>query len=150
LDIVKLNALGNRARGIAPADLEKYAIFGVPVYSPCEGTVVRAEDGHPDLAPPERDREHLAGNHVVIRTGDVKVLLAHLEKGSVAVKTGDEVVPGQEIGRVGNSGNTSQPHLHIHAERGGSPDSILDGQGVPMRFGDRFLVRNSLFTGTSR
>jgi murein DD-endopeptidase MepM/ murein hydrolase activator NlpD len=46
------------------------------------------------------------------------------------------VKEGQRIGRVGNSGNTSEPHLHIHAER--------DGAGVPLRFDGRFPVRNDL------
>ncbi|MGI9182408.1 MAG: hypothetical protein ACR2H9_18165 [Longimicrobiaceae bacterium] len=48
------------------------------------------------------------------------------------------------LGRVGNSGNTTQPHLHIHGERGGTATSILDGEGVPIRFDGHFLVRNSL------
>ncbi|TMZ49982.1 M23 family metallopeptidase, partial [Klebsiella pneumoniae] len=49
---------------------------------------------------------------------------------------GDVVREGQLLGTVGNSGNTSEPHLHIHAEK--------DGEGVPIRFGGRFLVRNNL------
>ncbi len=43
--------------------------------------------------------------------------------------------------------NTSQPHLHLHVERGGDPGKILTGEGVPFKLGGRFLVRNSLFTG---
>jgi murein DD-endopeptidase MepM/ murein hydrolase activator NlpD len=54
---------------------------------------------------------------------------------------------GDMLGQVGNSGNTSQPHLHLHAERGGAADQILTGEGVPIEFEGRFLVRNSLFTG---
>ncbi len=53
---------------------------------------------------------------------------------------------GDVLGRVGNSGDTSQPHLHLHAERGGEPGEILNGEGVPMEIAGRFLVRNSLFT----
>jgi murein DD-endopeptidase MepM/ murein hydrolase activator NlpD len=78
----------------------------------------------------------------------VNVLLAHLMEGSIKVGEEDEVVEGQIIGQVGNSGNTSQPHLHIHAERGRDEDKqILEGNGVPITFGGRYLVRNSLFTG---
>ena len=55
---------------------------------------------------------------------------------SVVVAQGDKVTTGQILGKVGNSGNTSEPHLHIHAEK--------DGKGVPITFNDRFLVRNSL------
>ncbi|WP_425492702.1 M23 family metallopeptidase [Lysinibacillus agricola] len=49
---------------------------------------------------------------------------------------GEKVKEGQILGKVGNSGNTSDPHLHIHAEK--------DGKGVAITFNDRFLVRNSL------
>lgn len=55
---------------------------------------------------------------------------------SVAVDSGHAVAGGAPIGRVGNSGNTTEPHLHIHATRG--------GHGVPVTFDGRFLVRNSL------
>jgi murein DD-endopeptidase MepM/ murein hydrolase activator NlpD len=70
--------------------------------------------------------------------------MAHLMQGSVLVKIGDRVTAGQTLARVGNSGNTSEPHLHIHAKHGGRPESMLDGEGVPIRFGGRWLIRNSL------
>ena len=54
---------------------------------------------------------------------------------------------GDVLGQVGNSGNTSQPHLHLHAERGGEPGRSLMAKGVPVKLGGRFLVRNSLFSG---
>lgn len=73
----------------------------------------------------------------------VDVLLAHMMNGSVAVKVGQNVEVGQFLGRVGNSGNSSEPHLHIHAVKAGS-GSVLDGEGVSVRFDGRFLVRNSL------
>lgn len=59
-----------------------------------------------------------------------------MQKGSIVVKEGDEIKTGQALGKVGNSGNTSEPHLHIHAEK--------DGLGVPITFNNRFLVRNSV------
>lgn len=148
IDIVQLNAFGNRARGLNPEQLERYTIFGDRVYSPCTGTILKSVDAYPDLPPPQRDEEHLAGNHVVIACRGVEVVLAHLKEGSVTVQEEEEVVEGQVIGQVGNSGNTSQPHLHIHAEReGASRGQILEGEAVPIRFAGRFLVRNSLFTG---
>jgi murein DD-endopeptidase MepM/ murein hydrolase activator NlpD len=84
------------------------------------------------------------GNYVVVRCQDVTVLLAHLMKGSVEVEPGREVKKGQPLGRVGNSGNTTEPHLHIHAARLGPRESILSGEGLPIRFEGRFLVRNDL------
>ncbi len=150
LDIVGLNPAGLHAWGVAPAEPGRYAIFGRAVHSPCAGTVVEARDGLADQHPPTTDRVNLAGNHVVIRCQDtepaVDVLLAHLSTGSVAVQPDADVAVGDLIGRVGNTGNTSEPHLHVHAVRTDS-GTALDGDGVPIRFGGRFLVRNDLVFG---
>jgi murein DD-endopeptidase MepM/ murein hydrolase activator NlpD len=62
-----------------------------------------------------------------------------------AVATGARVREGDVLGQVGNSGNSSQPHPHLHAERGGVPDAILTGQGASVRRNGRFLVRNGIF-----
>ena len=56
---------------------------------------------------------------------------------------GDSVAAGQALGRVGNSGNSSEPHLHIHAVRAGT-GSALDGEAVALTFGGRFPVRGSI------
>jgi len=147
LDILRLNSFGNRARGINPGDLTKYTIFGDKVYSPCNGIISQHVDGHADQNPPERDAQNLAGNYLVISCKGVEVLLAHLKQGSLLVSKGEVVKEGQPIAQVGNSGFSTQPHLHIHAEREPEfDDEILDGEAVPIRFKGRFLVRNSLFT----
>lgn len=144
-DIVKLNCWGTRARGIYPRQLEAYYIFGDIVSSPCDGLMVKALDGHVDLVPSEMDCSHVAGNHVIIMHEDRKILLAHLQQGSVLVEAGEQVREGQPIGKVGNSGNTSEPHLHIHAEQGGSSDRFGDGVGIPIIFKEKgFLKRNDL------
>ena len=151
VDIVALNAAGLHARGLMPTDLDRYAVFGRDVHSPCTGTVVETRDGLADLVPPATDRENPAGNHVVLRctgtTPTVDVLLAHLQRGSVAVEPGAPVSAGRLLGRVGNTGNTSEPHLHVHAVLTGS-GGVLDGEGVPVSFDGRFLVRNSLVFGS--
>lgn len=146
LDIVQLNGFGMRAAGVYPRCLQKYTILGDVVLSPCAGTVTSIVNDLPDQSLEVMDRANVAGNHIVIRPddSDVYVGLAHLMLGSVLVKAGDRVTAGQALARVGNSGNTSEPHLHIHAKRGGRPESMLDGEGVPMRFGGRWLIRNSL------
>ena len=87
---------------------------------------------------------NIAGNYVLIECQNTEILLAHMKEGSVLVAEGDTAEEGQEIGAVGNSGNSTQPHLHIHAERGGTSGRILDGHGVPMTFDGRFLIRNDL------
>lgn len=136
LDVTKLNAVGMRARGLFPAQLERYAIFGTEVVSPCDGMIASAVDGLQDLTPPVMEPKSPAGNHVIVRCGGVDVTLAHFQKGSVAVRPGEAVARLQTIGKVGNSGNTSEPHLHIHAERG--------GKGVPVIFDGNWLVRNEV------
>jgi hypothetical protein len=146
LDIVRLNGFGCRASGIYPRNLEAYRIFDDVVYSPCAGRVTAVVNDLPDLRPGEMDREHLAGNCIVIQLDDASAFtgLAHLRQGSIVVNVGDHVAPGQVLARVGNSGNTTEPHLHVHAKRGGRPDSMLDGDGIAIRFDGRRLVRNSL------
>lgn len=132
VDVMKLNAAGMRARGIFPSDPRSYAIFGATVLSPCDGVVRAAVDGLPDT----RDEKNLAGNHVVLRCGDADVWLAQLQRGSVAVRPGMQLRTGQPLGRAGNSGNTTEPHLHVHAER--------NGAGVPATFNGDWLVRNDV------
>lgn len=143
LDVVELNGLGMRADGIFPDERDEYEIYGDTVHSPCGGTVIAAENDRPGFEPPERDQEHPAGNHVMIACKGVSVLLAHLQQGSVTVAEGDSVTIGEPLGRVGNSGNTTEPHLHIHAVAG-TPDGTLEGEGVPMLFDGEFPVRNTV------
>jgi len=144
LDIVALNAFGVRARGLNPQELTRYVIYGAPVHSPCDGSVAAAVDGFVDQTPPNSDRDNVAGNHVVISCDGLLVLLAHLQPGSIHVREGQSVSRGTVVGLVGNSGNTSEPHLHVHAVRAGS-GGVLKGSGVPLTFAGRFPVRNSTF-----
>ena len=156
LDITALDKLGRRAAGVLPRDLEQYVIFGEMVYSPCDGEVVAASDGLPDQTPPEADPTQPAGNHLWVRQTDVYILLAHLMKGSIMVKEGERVRRGQPLARVGNSGNTSEPHLHIHAVRfDGTPSTdsqflLREGRAVPMLFDGRFLTRNTTFNARGK
>jgi len=146
VDILQLNRFGARARGIYPSNPERYVIFGQTLHSPCDGTVTAAVDGLPDLEPPERDPENPAGNHVVISCQNVDLLMAHMQNGSVAVESGATVTTGQLVGRVGNSGNTTEPHLHIHAVAGGS-SSVFEGDAVPLLLGGKFPTRNTVLVG---
>ncbi len=150
VDIVGLNRAGRNAGSFGPNDPAGYEIWGRPVHAPCTGTVIEARNDLADLRPPATDTENLAGNHVVIRCSgtdqEVDVTLAHLQAGSLTLKASAAVSEGQVIGRVGNTGNTSEPHLHVHAIRTGSGDP-LRGDGVPIRFDGRFLLRNDLIVG---
>jgi hypothetical protein len=149
VDIVKLGSFGLRASGLLPSDPARYAIFGDSVFAPCPGTVVQAEDGMPDMPPPQPDRTRLPGNHVLIDCGGVHVLLAHLKLGSVRVTQGERVTTSTVVGLVGNSGNTNEPHLHIHAQRpAASEREPLSGDPLPIRLDGKYLVRNDRVTST--
>lgn len=115
-------------------DLQEYKTFGEPLYSPVDGVIVATENSLPDQQIGATDRENLAGNYIIIKTeADIFVLLAHLQNNSVLVAEGDSVKVGQEIAKIGNSGNTSQPHLHIQAM---TNMDFMDpnSQPVPMSF----------------
>ena len=146
MDILELNDAGTRAASLYSADLDRYVIFGRAVYSPCDGTIVAAVDGLVDNIPPRSDRRAPAGNHVVVACHGVDVLLAHLQRGSVSVQPGASVAPGDVVGRVGNSGNTSEPHLHVHAVRGGTDGAGATGTPVPILLDGTFAVRNTILS----
>ncbi|MEW5847612.1 MAG: M23 family metallopeptidase [Myxococcota bacterium] len=96
-----------------------YVGFGAEVYAPGAGTVVARESTLNDNPVGARDDLSPYGNHVVIDHGHgVASVMAHLMKGSIVVEVGDKVVPGQIVGRVGNSGASDLPHLHFHLQRG--------------------------------
>jgi murein DD-endopeptidase MepM/ murein hydrolase activator NlpD len=95
----------------------------------------------PDLRPPRADREHLAGNHVMLRCADADVLLGHLRPGSLQAALGARVRVGDRLAEVGNSGNTGEPHLHIHAQRPGPSGAPVGGDPLHISFDGRFLVR---------
>lgn len=142
LDISGLNAVGLRAWSLGPAPLDRYAVWGQTLHSPCDAVVRSVVVDLPDHQPPKGDPDNPAGNHVELQVGDIRICLAHMQRGSVLVKKGDRVRAGDPLGKVGKSGNTTEPHLHIHAVRGG--ESLRDGEGVPITFNGRFLVRNDV------
>jgi len=152
---------------VAPAahgsdKLEDYGCYGVPVVAPADGMIVKAHDGEADVTPgvvttlgvPE-------GNHVAIQLKETGtyLIIAHLKLGSVAVKVGEPVSEGQVIGACGNSGHTSEPHIHIHHQRQdpnlfplnfaeGLPLYFRDHDGPPMPVGGYKLDGETvIFTG---
>ncbi|WP_083800704.1 M23 family metallopeptidase [Rhodobacter ferrooxidans] len=79
------------------------------------------------MAVPEVDERYPAGNHVLLRCGDRGILLAHFRQGSLQVAVGDTLATGRPIGEVGNSGESSEPHLHMHAQLPGPPNAPFGG-----------------------
>jgi len=148
VDLVAVNRWGFRTAGIQPSDPSAYAIFGTPVLPPCTGEVVAAIGDRPDMPVPMVDQGYPAGNHILLRCDGIDILLAHFRQGSLRVATGESVAVGQQIGEVGNSGETGEPHLHIHAQLPGTPERPFSGTPVPIRFQGRFLVRNDIVDRT--
>lgn len=135
---------------------EEFPGFGQPVLSPVDGDVVRvftaARDHWSRTSPPalaylvlEGVRELLGppgvvGNHVVVRRDDgLCVLLAHLRRGSALVSVGDRVTAGQQLADCGNSGNSTEPHLHLQAMDKPSP---WVAAGLPFTLEGRELPRS--------
>lgn len=140
-DFLKLAGDGNNATAERPLRNEAFHAFGEPVYAVADGQVAVVQGGMPDneagATPPPLSRDESPGNHVMLRLADsVFALYAHLRAGSIPVEPGQAVRRGQLIGRIGNSGNTSAPHLHFHLTRGPRPN---DSEGVLFVF-EEFAV----------
>ncbi len=144
VDITKLTRWGNDADGFLPIRNDKYAVFNQVVYSPCDGEVSDVEDKWPNETPWSGKPPYNVGNHVLITSSNFGVLMGHLLKGSILVKTGERVKKGQPIAQAGNSGWTSQPHLHIQAMRK-SAGSFWGWEGIPIFFDGKNPVKNTLF-----
>lgn len=149
------SALWGWASAFGTEPPEKFAGFGRPVLSPVDGQVVVAHDGETDHVA-RRSQLTLAlytssqlsryrrggitaitGNYVIIDAGagGPYVSLVHLRQGSVRVEPGQRVVAGEQIGECGNSGNSTQPHLHIQVTD--SPDwENCRGLTMAFRFAD--------------
>ncbi|MDL2320713.1 peptidoglycan DD-metalloendopeptidase family protein [Alistipes sp. OttesenSCG-928-B03] len=131
-DFVRTGADGRSFRTDGRTN-EDYHIFGMEITAPCEGTVVMAVDGIPDNKPGATNPLMALGNSVILRTAqDEYVVLAHFKRGSVAVRDGQKVARGEKLGLCGNSGNSTEPHLHFHIQNG--PD-LVNATGIKCAFG---------------
>ena len=148
VDFFGLGPWGLRATGWRPAEPEAYAIFGAELRAPCDGTVVAAEGAMPDFEIPNEDTVNRLGNHVILRCGAAEIVLAHMRQGSVTVAPGAAVAVGDRLGEVGNSGASTEPHLHIHAQsRAAEGAAPISGDPLALRIDGRVLVRGDLLTG---
>lgn len=111
-----------------PSVPSNWHCYNEPVLAVADGEVVSVLEGLDDQlpgalpAPATINIKNVTGNHVVLKLEPhVYAFYAHLKKGSIQVKVGDKVSKGQELARLGNSGNTSAPHLHLHLMNTPSP-----------------------------
>ncbi|MFJ8514010.1 M23 family metallopeptidase [Lysinibacillus xylanilyticus] len=119
---------------------EDYGIWNKEIYSPVSGIVIAVSNNEADITPGTEDFKSIEGNYVYIKIKETGtyLLLNHLKKGSVSVEVGNTVEPGDFIGRVGNSGSSSEPHLHIHHQRQ-DPTKVIHpvlAEGLPLFFRD--------------
>lgn len=134
IDWMRLDAQGRFVQG-DPSDVHNFTDYGAEVIAVADGTVIDTLNTLDDQVPgklPDPSSitiQTVDGNHVVLDLGGgFYAFYAHLQKGSVTVKPGDKVKRSQVIGKLGNTGNTSAPHLHFHIMTG---PSVLGSDGVP-------------------
>lgn len=113
---------------------EDYYCFGKRLNAPADGKIIdlvnNIEDNQPGTI------RNNSSNYIIIDhlNGETSIM-AHFKKGSIIVSVGDTVVKGQEVGKAGNSGNSTEPHLHYHLQ--GSSGS-LNEVGLPAQFLDYY------------
>lgn len=150
IDFTKLSASGKRSEAWLPgSDPSEYLIFDEPVHSPCDGVILLKADGFTDLPVGQEDPANPAGNYLAIGCDmGLTIVLAHLRPG-IDVGIGQRVRSGEQVGRVGNSGNTTEPHLHVHAVSGmvsNERDALFLGEGVEVLVEDTVMYRGKTLT----
>lgn len=134
IDWMRLNPQGEFVHG-DPSVAGNYVDYGAKVYAVADGTVVEILDDLPDQPPGKLPDpasitlQTVDGNHVILDIGHgLYAFYAHLKKGSIIVHRGEHIKAGTFIGELGNTGNTSGPHLHFQVMDG---PSALGSQGLP-------------------
>jgi len=122
---------------------QDYLAYDADILDVVDGTVVSVVSDMADELPkqaPELEIDELGSNHIILDIGSGNyAFYAHLIPGSPKVRVGDHVTRGQVIGKVGNSGNTTDPHLHFNVSRAPLP---LSGDNVP------YVINRFSFVGS--
>ncbi|MGB5554444.1 MAG: peptidoglycan DD-metalloendopeptidase family protein [Flavobacteriaceae bacterium] len=120
---------------------DNYLVFGKDIIAPCDAKVVKVINDVHDNVPGVLNAEQLTGNTVVLETerGEF-ILLAHLKEGSIVVEEGQEVSQGDLLGQCGNSGNSTEPHLHLSLQ---NDVEMLKSTGGKLYF-DRIMVNGEI------
>jgi len=141
IDWIKLDANSQQSNGDSNKN-ENWPTYGQKAIAVADAKVVSVLDGLPERVPnalpPDTTMQNVTGNHVVLDLGrGYYAFYAHLQPGSLKVRIGDRVKRGQVLALLGNSGNTTAPHLHFHVSDGMGP---LSSQGLPYVI-DAFVVK---------
>jgi len=137
IDWVELYPDGKTYQG-DPADNKNYRAYGHEIHAVADGIVTETKDGLPQNTPGAKSLaipitlETIGGNHVITDMGNgLYAFYAHMQPGTLRVKVGDKVHRGQVLGLLGNTGNSSEPHLHFDIC---NASSMLACQGFPYAF----------------
>ena len=135
-------------------ELSDYPFFGAPIYAVANGTVVSTINDRPEVPPfaapsgnsTVRKPQDFGGNQIVEKIGPGRyAFYAHLQTGSVMVRPGEHVRTGKPIGRLGNTGNTTLPHLHFGIHDGPDP---LTSNALPFEI-DHFTLQGNVTPATT-
>jgi hypothetical protein len=133
LDLLGVGPDGKTHKGDGRRNDEYYA-FGRAVLAPADGVVTEVIDGVRDNLPGSLNPLSALGNAVFIQHSKHEVsVLAHFKQASIKVKAGDAVRKGQVLGLCGNSGNSSEPHIHYHLQ---NTPVIQDATGIKCFFAE--------------
>ena len=124
-----------------PMNNESYFAFGEEIIAPCAARVITVIDGVPDNIPGETNPQEFTGNTIVLQTDrDEFVLMAHLMKGSIIVEEGQDISKGEILAKCGNSGNSTEAHLHLSLQNAADME---DSIGAKLYF-DRIEVNGEI------
>ena len=144
-DILITDEKGNSYKTDGKSNEDYYA-FGKELYAPCDGEVVLVVDGVKDNKPGQLNPVYIPGNTVIIKTAKNEFLFfAHFKQNSIKVKQGEKVMQGQLLGLCGNSGNSSEAHLHFHIQ---NTENMNEATGVKCYF-DKLIVNGQTKTDYS-
>ncbi|HSO34112.1 MAG TPA: M23 family metallopeptidase [Labilithrix sp.] len=142
-DLVKVDAEGKDRKGDGKKNSDFFC-FGAEILAAADGTVISAVDGVPDNEPGQMNAYFVPGNSLVIaHEGGVHSMYGHLQLHSLKVREGAKVKRGTLLGLCGNSGNSSQPHLHFQLQDGARMESSW---GVEAVFPEIRLTRDGKTT----